>query len=169
MRSLGTHCVHSITNSLSRISYSNPTIRDRPGASPLESVLKKMWTTVYAASCSCVPQSPEGTPQRSPPFLTVGAHDAIIRSPGGAAQLGAQCRPAGAWFSALTPTHGSRRGLRSFVPDGTGHIDMKDSSFCGTDSQPSFLAMFGEDLFLSGTPKKLFPDWVTALYSPHFN
>jgi len=53
----------------------------------------------------------------------------------------ALCRPFGAWPSALTPTHRSRSGLRSFVPDGTGQDNKSDSSFCGTDSYAESLAI----------------------------
>jgi hypothetical protein len=58
----------------------------------------------------------------------------IIHSPEGAAHMVALCRPFGAWPHALTPTHRSRGGLRTFVTDGTGQDHKSDSSFCWKDS-----------------------------------
>lgn len=38
------------------------------------------------------------------------------------------CGPSGTWLTAITATHRSRSGLRSFVPDGTNQDDKDDSS-----------------------------------------
>ncbi len=52
-----------------------------------------------------------------------GVEGTIVHSPEGAAHMVALCRPFGAWPYVLTPTHRSRGGLQSFVPDGTGQDD----------------------------------------------